>query len=165
MSRFTRPAGWLRQLFTPSQTESPNPGLLSDDVSLVQPYDGGGYPTFAPGQWGVKVVSVTAATGEIPLLTTASNELARLLCLSATLVAGVAAKCTAVVDTGGPSGVIECAEEVTTPAAGQILVPLAIPIMGPSHILSGNHSGGDAATIIHWRLYFCVAPLGSVFYV
>ena len=57
MTQFSRRARWLNALFPQSVAPAnPDPALRSDDVSLVQTYDGGGWgivePSF-PAEWDV----------------------------------------------------------------------------------------------------------------
>jgi len=164
MSRFVRPASWLRWLFTSSQTSPVNPVEVSDDVSLVQPFDGGGYPLFDPGQWGLAVASATAASGTTTVLTVPANTICRLLAASVTLNAGVAPSTYfAVVPEGGDSiGISPLETGVLT--TFHLSAELRCPILPPGAVLSGRWLGGDAATNLNWHILYVLAPIGSVFY-
>lgn len=163
MSGFVRPADWLRQLFTSSQTGPVNPSVVSDDVSLTQPYDGAGL-YFTPGpQWFVqKDSAVGAATGTI-LFTCGDTQIARVLAISASMKIATLASCQSQIrgPTGGP---VATGASVSVTSNEHFSIP-SIPILGPTHQLEGRAFGGGAATVIEWRVYLVVAPLGTVFYV
>lgn len=164
MSRFVRSASWLRHLFTPSHTAQPGPVEVSDDVSLVQPYDGGGYPLFDPGQWSLAKNSLVGVSSVTKIYTVPSDNIVRLLGLSATRVAGAAPDCNAEVET--PNGINTGLGIQVTGVGSTFLhhIPASSPILGPGHILLGRHLGGDASTVVQWNLYFVQAPIGAVFY-
>lgn len=161
MSGFVRPAPWLRRLFTPSQTAPVNPIEVSDDVSLIQPYDGGGYPLFDPSQWSSEVVSVAGAAATTVLYTVGAESVVRLLAAAGILSAGVVGSLHLRVEAGAIS--LAISPNVATPAVEQVNLPLQCPVIGPGHIISGRHFGGGAATVVTWRLYLVEAPLGTVF--
>jgi len=83
MSKFARPASWLRQLFTQSRTGFANPSILSQDVSLTAPFDGGGFPLYDPDMWGKTATSVAEAAGTTAVYTVPANQISRILALSA----------------------------------------------------------------------------------
>jgi len=163
MSKFNRPSTWLRHLFTPRQTSAANPGEVSNDVSLNQPFDGGGYPLLDPTQWASVVVSATIAVDNTELLTTGPDEIIRILAISARLNAGVAPS--AFIKVGPSTGTVPCSPTIAALTAERQALISNCPILGPSATLFGRHFGGDAATIVEWGIYMCRAPLGSVFYV
>lgn len=164
MANFARPSSWLRQLFTPSHTSQPNPDRVSDDVSLNQPYDGGGFPLWDEGQWASFVDSGVFSASDTNLLTVPENQICRILAVSAELRAGVAPN--AYVKVAGASQVVisQWASPIP-PVVQRICIPLFTPIIGPTHTLIGSHHGGDAATVVRWAFYYVLAPLGTVFYV
>jgi len=168
MSGFTRPAPWLRQLFTSSRTGSQSPANRSDDVSLIQPYDGGGYPSAQVGvakcffQGGV--ATPAAAGGEV-FYTCPANTVVRVVGLGVALAAGNA-----------PTSLIAVSDETNTyvPITG-VITPvtndylsfgvITCPILTPGMELELRWYGGSATTDhdIKWAIYS--APIGSVFYV
>lgn len=165
MSKFSRSASWLKQLYTPSSTGWREPGQLSPDVSLTSPYDGGAYPLLDPSQWLLgAVVSATVAAGSTTLFTVPVTEIARVLAVSATVTAGVAPQLQLQVRTLANDNVI-VSESVLAVAAIRTGIQVFTPIVGPGHLIIGRHTAGDAATIVSWDLYVARAPLGSVFYV
>jgi len=162
MSGFVRPADWLRQLFTSSQTGPVNPTSVSDDVSLVQPYDGGGYPLFNPEQWALEVTTTpAAAAATTSLFTCPDTSICRVLAMAAVKTAGVAPDVHFRVETAVISLAISVSQ--TLPAVEQIGFAPTCPIIGPGHKITGRHFGGDGSTIVVYRLYLVVVPLGTVF--
>jgi len=162
MSQFARPAGWLRQLFTQSQTAQPNPTILSNDVSLVQPYDGSGWGLWDPGQWIANVTSATIAADNTAIMTCPVGNIRRILAVSAQVTAGVAPAVYLWVS--AQAGEVGVGDVFAAIANRFVSLDCKIPILGPGHVLTGNHTGGDAATIVNYRCYFVQAPLGAVFY-
>lgn len=165
MSGFVRPADWLRHLFTSSRTAPVNPVEVSDDVSLNQPYDGGGFPLWDPGQWISTVTSVAVAAGETTLLTVPDNQIARILGVSAQLSAGVAPTVHLRVISQSNARVGLSPLVLMLASARRQSIELQTPIIGPGHLLSGAHFGGDVLTKVAWAVYFVQAPIGTVFYV
>lgn len=164
MSQFVRPAPWLRHLFTPSKTRAVNPSEISEDVSIVQPYDGSGWPLMPEGEWGKSFVTVAIAAADTELLATNNREIARILAVSVARNAGVNPVCYVSVEVGGTERIALTAR--FTPTDGiQTPFTLVSPIIGPNQVLIGHHLGGDAATVVAWRLYAVVVPIGTVFYV
>ena len=165
MSRFARPSDWLRQLFIPSRTGWQPPNQVSEEVSLTQPYDGGGFAIWPIGQWSTSVVTAAAASGFFDLFAINSERIVRILSVSVTYIAGVNPQVYLVIQP--PSGdEVGLSELITPPAGGQpTSVPLTSPIVPPGHALRARWFGGDAATQIMFRSLRCEAPLGSVFYV
>jgi len=164
MSGFVRPANWLRHLFTSSQTGPVNPTEVSDDVSLIQPYDGGGYPLFDPGEWAKDSTSATGAAKTTALFSVPDDKIARILSASIVHTAGVAPDVYFRVET--PQFSMGISENLTALADAEDQgFQIHSPIIGPGHNLVGRHFGGDGSTVIIFRLYLCVVPIGTVFYV
>lgn len=159
MSRFARPAGWLRQIFTPSQTGQPNPDSVSNDVSLVQPYDGGGYPISDVLDM-FTVNTVVAAQANTTILTLNQDQIGRILALTAVLLAGVAPT-VQFMNQGAFGSVISA--NMTPVVTEYTAVEFWCPILKPGHQLRGRHFGGDAATQVTYIVHVAVAPVGSVF--
>jgi len=165
MSRFARSASWLRHLFTPAHSKQPSPGLLSDEVSLIQPYDGGGFPLTPVGEQMIRVTSATIAAVQTSIVTLREDEIGRILAVSALLSAGVAP--VARVNVNAPNG-LSCAISQDLAAVGlnfNTSMVMDSPILNPGFELLGQHTGGDAATIVIWTVILARAPIGTVFYV
>jgi len=165
VSKFTRPAPWLRQFFTPSQTEFKEPSTLSNDVSIIQPYDGGGFPLFSKGEWNVNVTTAAGAAQSVTLLTVGEDNIARILAIGCGRGAGATFEARAQVTTqaGNPIG---CTNIVTIPVSGeQRGLEVYTPVLGPGHVLVGRHEQGDSLSVSDWNLYYVEVPLGAVFYV
>jgi len=165
MSKFSRSSSWLKQLFTPSTTGWREPGELASDVSLVQPYDGGGYPIQDPGQWMTKVTTAAVAVDTTVILTLGDNEIGRILGASVNRNLGVKPSCSLqIFDQNGNSLVVS--DRILIAVNGEREgFQIFSPIIGPGHSIRGRHFGGDAATVLEWLVYVVRAPLGSVFYV
>lgn len=163
MSKFVRPAGWLRHLFTQSQTTQVNPTEVSDDVSLIQPYDGGGFPLFDPGQWGLFVTSLVGAATNTVIIIVPDNKVVRLLGLGTFLAAGtVGTAHFTVLPTSGVE--VPITPQIAVHATQLTGYPIYCPILGPGHTLRSNFFGGGAASQIRYDMYYVEAPLGTVFY-
>jgi len=168
MTYFTRAAPWLRHLYTPSKTKAANPGILSNDVALTQDYAGGGYPLIDPQNWVESITTAAVAAADTVLATTGIFEVCRVLAVSYRVSAGVRPDTLVDILTGGVAVAIGDQQDGATPPPLPTfakVVILTCPIMGPSAVLRGRHSGGDAATVVTWEVYKVIAPLGTVFYV
>jgi len=142
-----------------------NPGVIAPEVSLVQPYDGGGVPLGDPSQSVRNVTSATVAAADTELLVTDESQCARLYTLSCFLSAGVAPSAIGLFfhTSAGAAGAMT--KLITVPAANYEALPSLVTMCPPGHTIQGRHFGGDAATIVVWQLVCTVAPLGTVFYV
>jgi len=164
LSQFSRRARWLNSIFPASVLpQSRDPGVVSDDVSLVSEYDGGGLGF-------LKVLAftqiATGASGNTTFNLTGPEEVMRLYCISthalalggASLIAGI---------------LIDLDPPLFNVSAGVIPVLSGNPSMWPTHIgmiapnmdLQISYSGGVAGTIIAAAIYGIRAPLGTVFHV
>jgi len=170
MSKFTKPAPWLRRFFIPSGVDFREPGQVSNDVSLVQPYDGGSYPEMAGVE---KVFTVTSAAGAntyTDLFTLTNEQIARLVSVSMANVAGGASGAMLVTDDGStpeaPCSVYAgaFANSQQTLDGSIRAIPILAPIIGPGMRVRLRVTGGDASTqvIANWLVY--IVPVGSVFY-
>jgi len=164
VSSFVRPAAWLRQLFTQSRTESSNPSVLSNDVSLVQPYDGGGIVIPDPANLVHTVDSAVGAATGTTILTTGANEIIRVYSVAVFKLAG--ADGTANLLTNHTGIALTCGVSGRMVADGNWNA-IGTPgvVIGPAHVLTGNFFGGDASSQVRWRLYGARVPVGTVFYV
>jgi len=164
MNTFTRPADWLRQIFTPSRFGWNPPSAVSQEVSLVQPYDGGGYATFPVGQWVLTGVAVAGATGEITLIDLPQEEIGRIMAVSVVWQAGVAPVCSTQIRLPGANPVGSSLDGTPTVLNELFGINQRCPILPPGHRLLIRYHSGDGATVITARALVCRAPLGSVFY-
>lgn len=161
---FVRPAPWLRRLFTPSQTSPVNPTEISEDVSLIQPYDGGGYPLHPVGEYLETTTQTAGAAGNGDLITTGQFELARILCADLLITAGVIPTCFFRIQIGTVD--VAISPRVVLGALNQPNSQiLQSPILPPGAALQIAWSGGDAATIVRTHVLHALVPLGTVFYV
>lgn len=163
MTRFSRRAGWLPQLFTPSVAPTSSfPDRYSSEVNLVQNYDGGGWGIPNPAEMFLTVNSLIGANRDTTILTVGNLEIVRLVALSAQVIAGG-------VPTGSNAilrepqaalnvGVNNLIALDATALVGFEGLPKVIP---PSWELVGSYQGGDAASQVTWRCCFLRLPLGS----
>ncbi len=166
MSRFARSADWLRQLFIPSRTGWEPPGRVAEEVSLVQPYDGGGFPIWPAGQYVLELTTAAAASGDFLVRTVALNQIMRLLSVSVRINAGVIPICSYRVTLSAGGGTVEITPKFTPPLSVEYYgLELYSPIVPQGHDLRLRWRNGDAATIVRCSILYCIAPVGSVFYV
>lgn len=163
MSQFVRPAAWLRRLFLQSRTKHINPSRVSNEVSLVQAYDGGGWGMVPGTDWGVTVDSAVAAAGSTSILTVGEDEIFRLLGICVSLLAAAAPTLAiARVQIAVSNEAIAVSETlVTVDTELRALPGISTPILPPRSILTGKHSGGDATTKVQWAVLGLRLPLGS----
>lgn len=151
----------MRQLFTPSAVGFQEPGDLSNNVSLTQPYDGGGYPFETRLQ---RNTQPAAATGLVTLVTTGQDEIIRLLALGITVTAGVIPTMFYLVG-------LDAIDVAITPRTiisainQQNSIIHNTPILPPETTLQVSWAGGDVLTVVRTEVLFTRAPLGTVFYV
>ena len=187
MSQFSRRARWLEALFPPSVApRAADPTLLSDDVSLVQPYDAGGYGfrkiTF-PDSVGPTLVEITEPELSIrDMLTTIGavtstdlfhiqeNLICRILSASFIRVAGAAVavfRLKVRAQTGSGVSEHDCmiapSIDATTLPNSRTHIPLTTPLILPGTQVQLQMNTGDVATQYRVTFYMVVAPLGAVF--
>jgi len=166
MSQFSRPADWLRQLFTPSRSGWQSPGQVSPEVSLVQPYDGGGYPLQWSGQMVNTFTLAAAAAGQATLLTNSNEQITRILAVGVNITAGVLPDLIVRIFEPTANVTVPISAIVTAPILNNIFaLQLFSPILPQGFQLSLRWFGGDAATVVQVNTAFCRTPIGSVFYV
>jgi len=167
MSQFSRSSDWLRTFFTPSRTGWQPPGRVSDEVSLVQPYDGGGYPTFPPGAWIATTTPAVGATQTANMVVLDDQTVGRIMCLGFSFIAGV--RPSLIGRILGPVANLACPiteTKVSAEPVGQVeALQHFCPILPPGHTLEIRWYGGDAATQLILRAVVCEARIGTVFYV
>lgn len=189
MSQFSRRARWLRQLFTQSVSPAQSdPSVVSDDVSLVQTYDGGGVgisePTFPPERDGDTLtdallidqpeVAIRDYVSRIGITTISDMYLmspdvyARILMISTQLIAGTTPT-QQFFDMRPPSGsgvsehiTLISANYAVVPAGVRIPYPLFNDLILPGMQLNWNQLTGAAATQVRITIAWIVAPVGAV---
>lgn len=170
MSQFSRRARWLNQLFTASVApQSSDPAVVSDDVSLVQPYDGSGWPIPQLGDWfSGPFLSPTGAAADTELIQVADDEVFRLFAISVFTVATLVADAGPIVSQIQGAGGVQIAPNQQSPGLAFGSNVYQFPggmILPPGSFLRGGHFNGNGTTILSWSVYGCRAPSGTVFYV
>lgn len=164
MSQFSRRARWINQLFPQSKApQVSDPGQLSEDVSLVQPYDGSG--------WGFQHVtarsSIQTGIGTfVNAFETDDNQIFRFLSADALWHAiGLAPSemVLIMIDLASLSSV-NIAKNVIPPSGQPQLHEFLTPIIPPNTRVQFAMIGGDALTQVSWGWQGIMAPLGTVFY-
>lgn len=190
MSQFTRRARWLQQLFTPSVAPAvPAPTSLSDDVTLVQQYDGGGlaiaeatFPAIrdasgAPLEIRSPEISIRDYQTKIGITTVSDlfnlgpDLVARIFAANLTLTAGIGAEInylTVTAPTG--SGVGNHLWVFSTPfnnvsSPGDQRRFSHDPILPPGMQLNFFSTGGDASSSGRLTIAMIVAPIGTLFHI
>lgn len=166
MTQFARPSTWLRHIFTPAQTRAPNPGLLSNDVSLNQPYDGSGWGLVPGAEFAREVTSAAGVSTTTLILTVPATEIFRILSLSMQRILG--ADYTLVnwfARAPGNNFDVALTPDMTGTSVNRAPSRIHSPILGPGSALFCFVTGGAAASTCDIRIYGVSAPLGTVFYV
>lgn len=168
MTQFSRAAPWLRSLFIESSSPTvKNPATRSDDVSLVQPYDGGGWPLAGrdSSAWAVTFTTNVGVTGVNTDFTLLKNEIMRILAIGIVTASGAIANSQVRVQIAGVGTVISISDDKKSHLTEeQPLVPIA-PLVGPESRLIFRHYAGSAATSIKFNLLVVRVPIGTVFYI
>jgi len=171
LSQFSRRARWLNFLFPASVLpQSTDPGLVSDDVSLVQNYDGGGWGFAKPDDFIINSPILDGATGRHIYFTLPVDEYCRLVAMSLAFIGG------------GGNTVIQpdIIDDEGTGNQVFIATPLQVNqgFLGPggfesfrnlaTHIPPGGQLGvqwlnGAAGTTFTVQAFFARAPVGAVF--
>ena len=169
MSQFSRRARWLNELFLQSKAPaSRDPDSVSDDVSLVQQYDGGGWLIPDTPDWfHGPFLSPAGAAGATALLTVPEDSIFRLFSIHVFTVVNPVATCNPIVSQFATTGGVSLAHQLVTPlsplgGASTFELNRAI-VLPPGTFLYGSHLLGGAGTILSWNVYGCLAPIGSVF--
>lgn len=171
MSQFSRRARWLNVLFPASSApRTADPGTVSDDVSLVQPYDGGAWPIPEASSWITLRDSPVGATGLTTIVTLGPDEVFRFFQMHAFNLIDPAANFQpqAVVPGSVPLTAAALSDSrATTGIAGTNVVPNNMNraiVLPPGMRLQVSHFGGGVATQLRYVIYGCRAPAGSVFH-
>ena len=164
MSQFVRRARWLQELFTPSVTPTSRfPGRVSEDVSLVALYDASGWGIPDPEQLITTVTSTPAgATQTTTLLTIGTAEIFRLLGVSVTLSAGNAPTNSVFQLRSIGTATVCVVSGHLTPTGSLLGQVISTPVLPPGSILQGTFSGGNASTVLIYRLAGLRLPVGTV---
>lgn len=170
MSQFSRRARWLNVLFP--QSKAPvvtDPFRRSDEVSLVQPYDGGGFgfPN-SPAGFFFHATGGTAS-GTLAMVNTTEEQV--FLILAGHIFQTVAPN--------NPTASLNIRDVTSTPnravnIGDQGLIPglnlgnftfglNRAVVMGPEMRLTVDWFGGAAGTLVDTTVYGVLAPLGTVF--
>lgn len=165
MSQFSRRARWLNDLFPASVAPpSRDPHTLSEDVSLVQPYDGSSWDLINPDAWITTLTLAVGASGNEDILRVDDRNILRFLCCDVILLAGLAPTSFRIRVTANGVEEVAVTGNVIPLTDGTPIRALS-PIIGPSSRLRAIYFGGDVLTQIRVNIYGLEVPLGSVFYV
>ncbi len=166
MSQFSRRARWLNQLFPQSTAPTQHdPGVRSDDVSLVQPYDGGGIGFQEPTTL-IKEFEIPVGIAEsIDCLVNGEDVVARIYAMGVLQVSGTDATVFMTVISGAGVAIGVAVRDLAV--AATTLLPFVtisdFKILGPSCTLRANTRSGGADSLFRVQIYAAVAPLGTVF--
>lgn len=169
MSQFSRRARWLNFLFPASVAPTvTDPALRSDDVSLVQPYDGSGWGIPPLGDWFLgPFLSPTGGAADTELVAVAADEVFRLFAVSVFTVATLVADAAPIASQVQGAGGVQIAPNQQSPGLAFGSNVYQFPggmILPPGSFLRGGHFNGNGTTILSWSVYGCRAPSGTVFY-
>lgn len=164
MSQFSRRARWINQLFPQSKApQVQDPGLVSDDVSLVQPYDGSGWGFALETQ---RTLALVGPNQFVDAFTVDENEVVRFItadCLWLGLGVAPTEFVAQMIDLTALFGV-NIATNVIPPSAQPQQYPNLVPIIPPNTRVQLAAIGGDALTQVTFGWSIIRAPLGTVFY-
>jgi len=168
LSQFSRRARWLNALFPASKSPTTrDPAQRSDDVSLVQQYDGGAWPIPNASSWFTLTDSPVGVTGVTTILTVPDDMVYRYFGMHAfTVIDPVARFQMRVTDPLVPLSSVSLNQQIITLAAGLgntvPLIDRAI-VIPPGLQFQVAHIQGGAATQLRYATYGCLAPVGTVF--
>lgn len=170
MSQFSRRAKWLNILFPASVApQVVGPDRVSEDVSLVQQYDGGGYnfndvqQTFYTAQ-----TSPPGASGEVTILTVPDDQIFRLMAAHTFNIVGSGGAMFSGIFLESPTGSSRAAyiDRGNPPVVSQGALAFRVGnvVAGPGVLIRGNFSNGQASDVAQYNIYGFLAPLGTVFH-
>lgn len=177
MSLFSRRAKWLNTIFPASVLpQTTDPDRVSDDVSLVQPYDGSGWGIPDLNDWAVRTAIQSAApTGFVELRAVTPEQVFRLLHLDFTLLvdAGPAPSLklvATVIDAEGSGDQVLVANVLLKSGSGinpgeSLSFRNVVPIVGPGCTLRIEWFQNVSGTTFTFGHYGALVPVGTVFYV
>ena len=171
MSQFSRRARWLNFIFPASvQPQSQDPGSFSDDVSLVQPYDGGGHGFGDINDMCVRSPILDGITGFQVLRAVSDEQVFRLYSVDVALLAGVANTLfrISMIDNNGTGDQCTMANELTANSAGlnpaeSEMFDIKTPIIPRGCIMRVEWFFGAVGTTFTIGHVGTLAPLGTVF--
>lgn len=169
MTQFSRRARWLNQLFPASKApQTKDPGSVSDDVSLTQPYDGSGWPLPDFASWIIQKDSPVGIDGQTDMITVPEGSVYRLFSANSfRLIPANAQTQLFVTNLGGiPVTAVALADPVSTGfQQGNNIYQFQKSIVVPAGLtLRFEHFLGDVNTQIRFGIYGCLAPAGTAFY-
>lgn len=166
MSQFSRRARWLNQLFPQSAApQETDPGIRSDDVSLVQPYDGGGIAFQDIGTFCRRFVIPTGITDTIDMILNDANTVFRVYALHVQQLLGTDASVAVyIMSPNGDSVYVAWQDVLQASTRAQPFDKQAdFKILGPGQTLTAQTLGGGADSSFGVGVYGVSAPLGTVF--
>ena len=170
MAGFQRRARWLNALFPASQAPTvTDPAVRSDDVSLVAPYDGGGFGFPNASELCTRTpIPAAAAQGGAIIITTGPDEIFRLMGADVAVIAGSRPRVwLIVIDNAGAGDAVALTQAFGSPPIGEVdsFPRLLGQVIGPSCTLNGQWINGDVLTQVTFGAYGFRAPLGTSFQV
>lgn len=148
-----------------------DPDRLSEDVSLVQQYDGSGwgFPE-DPTNWNTVVLSAAGVDVDTVLVTVPRGFVYRLFAAHVfTLIAPPPVSQLLVGTIGASQTFVALTNRLLVPGVGLGNISFSLHglnrpiVIGPGMELQGSHFSGGAATVLSYSTYGCLAPLGTVF--
>jgi len=167
LSQFSRRARWLNALFPQSVAPATrDPAQRSDDVSLVQPYDGGGYG-YRISAPVVRTAIQTGALGGIIIINTSQDEVYRIESMDSVMIAGARPTVFIIVIDEGSLDSVNISGSILAPGVGasQLMPDLHPTVIGPNMSVNCQWFGGDVLTQLTFGVYGFRAPLGTSFQV
>jgi len=171
LSQFSRRARWLNQIFRASKApQVSDPSVVSNDVSLVQPYDGSGWGFMNTGQMMINIQnSPASAQDTTDIVTMDEFTFGRILGVGVIIAAGVAPTSIKLylrnLDNNFATAIGRLWDKPMLPTPMRNPLQIQSPILPPGLTLQGHHDGGDAATLIQYTACVIQVPVGTVFYV
>jgi len=168
LTQFSRRAKWLNTFFPASKAPQVNdPGTVSDDVSLVQPYDAGGYGF--PRTLRAMVsnhISTIGITGFNLLVETDEEQIFYIGAVSIFSLVGDATRITLnIIEQTSPPRQAIIADNIVLLNAPLIFETFTsrVKIMGPNSHLRVDWENGQPAFQFNATLYGVLAPVGTCF--
>jgi len=166
LSQFSRRARWLNQLFPASVVpQQSDPSVVSDDVSLVQSYDGGGLGFQEPSTLIREFIIPIGVADSIDCIVNGENEVSRIYAIGCRQISGTDATVfmTIISGAGVEIGIGFRDVSVATTTRTPFILDSRPLILGPSCTLRGNTLTGGADSLFAVQVYSAQAPLGTVF--
>jgi len=174
LSQFSRRATWLNILFPASVApQTRDPGQRSDDVSLVQPYDGGGFGFAHSDHLVVTTGALTAAAVAegATILTIGPEEIYRIMGAMVTNldVTTLQMNFLSVIDRGGTGDQMFLADPIQFNAGGfnpGESRPFNIynaRVLGPDMTVRYDNQVGEVGKQTSYAVFGYLAPVGTAF--